>query len=67
MIGVELPDGMSGKVSIQMISPASGDRGTKVILPNSPELGFHSNDIPSEWGLGGVYLHKLKEVEFPFK
>ena len=36
-------------VSIQMISPASGDLHEEIL--NVVIRRFHSNDIPSEWGL----------------
>jgi len=39
-----------GLVSIQLVSPASGDRGV-AIATLVLKLSFHSISFPSEWGL----------------
>ena len=51
-------------VSIQLMSPASGD---PCILSNIGRLlkGFHSINVPSEWGLSGLGK-KLRVILFPF-
>ena len=42
-------------VSIQLVSPASGDGKTKN-LPANYVFSFHSIGVPSEWGHGIEYL-----------
>jgi hypothetical protein len=37
-------------VSIQLVSPASGDEAART-LANAVDRGFHSISFPSEWGL----------------
>ena len=37
-------------VSIQLISPASGEETEGVVALNPDDLGFHSINFPSEWG-----------------
>jgi|688.fasta_scaffold579991_1 hypothetical protein len=32
------------------MSPASGDKDLAAILLENPENGFHSINVPSEWG-----------------
>ena len=39
-----------GRVSIQLMSPASGDFAQE-ILKSDVLLSFHSINVPSEWGL----------------
>ncbi len=46
------------KVSIQLMSPASGDKDW-TILRNTLELGFHSINVPSEWGHDEVVLWRI--------
>ncbi len=45
------------KVSIQLISPASGDQ-TKINLFKFRGYGFHSINIPSEWGHNEMYSYE---------
>jgi len=55
----------SQKVSIQLVSPASGDPGDKVrkdcCLPR-----FHSISFPSEWGPSSPSGFEVPSEEFPF-
>jgi len=39
-------------VSIQLVSPASGESRTLVLTFRLRSLGFHSISFPSEWGVG---------------
>ena len=42
---------LSNVVSIQLMSPASGDIEHLPILIEEQPSGFHSINVPSEWGL----------------
>ena len=53
-------------VSIQLMSPASGDPGyiESLLVLN---IGFHSINVPSEWGHGeGMFQGYDYGHEFPF-
>ena len=54
-------------VSIQLISPASGDSVMALDLSsNDVSASFHSTDFPSEWGPGVKIALGTLTVEFPF-
>ena len=45
------------KVSIQLMSPASGDLWNYTSEENLVQIGFHSINVPSEWGLKTIMMH----------
>jgi len=53
------------QVSIQLVSPASGDKISYVSLRWLP-MSFHSISFPSEWGLVVVKDLFIKIIVFPF-
>ena len=53
-------------VSIQLMSPASGDYTTDVFLDGKNVGSFHSINVPSEWGQHEVFLAIFNTFEFPF-
>jgi len=57
----------SSKVSIQLVSPASGDGSINECTLNWTLDGFHSISFPSEWGPKDDALSlDPEQVEFPF-
>ena len=53
------------KVSIQLMSPASGDT-QELIAPQICPDGFHSINVPSEWGPQGGGAQIGARQRFPF-
>ena len=51
-------------VSIQLISPASGDLRCAARLAGVCQLSFHSTDFPSEWGLSIGMITKSETMRF---
>ena len=58
------------RVSIQLISPASGDTSGTVTIVVDSNSSFHSIDFPSEWGLifqaiASSLLERFHSIDFP--
>ena len=52
-------------VSIQLMSPASGDKvGSKYRYVDLKNGGFHSINVPSEWGLHNQQRKKMRNAIF---
>ena len=49
-------------VSIQLMSPASGDMQSITFRHTIKNVSFHSINVPSEWGLHEDDLKQLKEL-----
>jgi hypothetical protein len=53
-------------VSIQLVSPASGDYGAFWGSGCCTTVGFHSIGVPSEWGQELAFVPEAEKVKFPF-
>ena len=53
-------------VSIQLMSPASGDSITEKSHASYHHVCFHSINVPSEWGPSGKLVFVEEVVRFPF-
>ena len=52
-------------VSIQLISPASGESVQTMDVESVP-VGFHSINFPSEWGVDSTLPAGCGDLLFPF-
>ncbi len=53
-------------VSIQLLSPASGEAAVSKRASLLPKTSFHSITFPSEWGVWRATLANCSGVKFPF-